>query len=94
MTIAKSTMRFSLGSLYITAGAKESIPAKEVFAAIGRHLRCDWGDVGEQDWMLNDEACAGIGRLLSSYRTTSGIRFWIITDYGHEVTTILLPSEY
>jgi len=32
--------------------------------------------------------------VLSAYESATGMKFWVITDPGHEVTTILLPEDY
>lgn len=85
---------FSLGNMAITSGALRTVDASDVHAAIGRHRRGDWGDVGPEDWKENDEALKEGRRLLSSYKDRQGIKFWIITEYDRSLTTILLPEEY
>ena len=94
MTIVKSQPTFSLGQLCMTRGVAEGLPAREVFGALYRHSVGDWGDVDEQDWSSNDQAVQGGSRLLSSYRTIAGIKFWIITEGDRSATTVLLPAEY
>jgi hypothetical protein len=94
MTTVKSNRTLVLGRLYMTRGVLETIPADEVWAAIARHVRCDWGDVGEEDWGLNDAAVEHGDRLLSVYQTQNAVRFWIITEWDRSVTTVLLPEEY
>ena len=94
MTTLKSSVRFSLGQVVITRGAISDIPADEVRECLLRHAEGDWGDVCKGDWAENDEALKHESRLLSSYRTKNGIRFWIITEWDRSVTTILLPMEY
>ena len=47
----------------------------------------------DEDIKANEDAMKFKDRLLSSW-AWAGIKFWIITDIGHEVTTILLPDEY
>jgi hypothetical protein len=93
--------KFSLGRLAATPGALEAMEASgqtpEFF--IAKHLAGDWGEVGAEDWQLNDEAVRDGSRLLSVYRTLRGIRLYVITeaadDKGHRAaTTILLPEEY
>jgi len=32
--------------------------------------------------------------LLSVYKTRGGLRFYVITEAGRDVTTILLPEDY
>ena len=47
----------------------------------------------DEDIKANEDAMQFKDRLLSSWEWQD-IKFWIITDIGHEVTTILLPDEY
>jgi hypothetical protein len=76
-----------------TAAAKVLAPA-EVSRAISRHSRSDWGDVVEEDRQANEEAVRLGYRLLSSYRDTKGVKFWIITEADRSATTVLLPEDY
>ena len=94
MLTLKSNRRFSLGQVVITQGALHDLPAEEVQESLLRHAEGDWGDVCKEDWAQNDEALENEARLMSSYRTKKGIRFWIITEWDRSVTTILLPLEY
>ena len=94
MMTLKSIKRVPLGQVVITRGAMNELPAREVQNSLFRHAMGDWGDVCEEDWTLNDEALEHEARLLSSYRTDNGIRFWIITEWDRSLTTILLPEEY
>ena len=88
--------RFPLGCMLATPGAKAALErsgqsALEFFA---RHIRCDWGEVDQEDWRLNDEALERGERLLSAYRNRCGEKLWIITEADRSATTVLLPSEY
>ena len=82
------------GCLAATPGVLEDIPLSELLAALERHMRRDWGDVCEADWKANDRALENGGRLLSAYKSKSGMKFWIITEADRSHTTILMPSEY
>lgn len=65
------------------------------FALLGRHVVGDWGDLSDDDKMLNERALNhGDGRLMSSYEIASDLKIWIITEWDRSVTTLLLPSEY
>jgi hypothetical protein len=86
--------KFSLGQTVITAGAHEKLNYYEVLSALTRHSIGDWGDVCEEDKLSNDQAVEKGLRILSSYQTKDGTKFWIITEWDRSVTTILLPSEY
>lgn len=61
---------------------------------VARHVRGDWGDVGPEGKEENERSLAQGGRIVSSYRLTTGARLWIVTDPGRTRTTILMPDEY
>ena len=93
--------KFNLGQIVATPGAldalQESGQTPQFFLA--RHVRGDWGELGDEDKQANDQALVDGSRLLSAYRTLKGTRLWIITeaadDEGHRVlSTILKPQEY
>jgi len=86
--------RFPLGQIVITRGASGTLGPDDVLCGLFRHSNGDWGDVGDEDELSNEVSLIDGGRLLSSYRTNSGTKYWIITEYDRSVTTILLPDEY
>jgi len=95
------TPKFKLGCIVATSGASEALKRSGESALIflHRHATGDWGEVGEEDWQLNNEALKDGSRLLSAYQTRLGDRLWIITeaedDEGRRAcTTILTPTEY
>lgn len=94
MNLIHMPFSFSLGRTVITRNAAETIDPDDVSAALMRHTAKDWGDLCAEDWESNDRAVRGGGRILSAYKDRNGVKFWIITDAGHEVTTILLPEDY
>jgi hypothetical protein len=59
-----------------------------------RHQCGDWGDLGEEDQAENDFSLVHGLRILSTYHTPDGVKFWIITEADRSATTVLLPSEY
>jgi hypothetical protein len=83
------------GAVYVTAGARHALPeANDVLFALHRHFRGDWGEVPPEDAKANDESVKSKDQIISAYTASNGVKFWIITDAGHETTTILLPDEY
>ena len=87
--------KFELGQVLITPGARDDLDLKDVASCLVRHAGGDFGDVCEEDKMLNDESIVlGDGRIMSSYRDRNDIKFWIITEWDRSATTILLPDEY
>jgi hypothetical protein len=93
--------KFHLGQLAATPGALEAMEAsgQEPGFFLARHVVGDWGEVNEEDQLLNNEALVNGDRLLSAYRTLKGVKLWVIAeatdDEGQRAaTTLLLPSEY
>ena len=83
-----------LGKILITPGALRTLALTDVRRALARHLRCDWGDVCDDDASANDASLTDGTRLLSVYHDRRATRFWIITEADRSATTILLPDEY
>ena len=94
MILALDRAKFPLGRLVCTPGAGDAVPPAEVAAALDRHLAGDWGDVCPQDRAENDLSLRDGFRLLSVYRTETGLTFWVITEADRSATTVLLPDEY
>jgi hypothetical protein len=86
--------RFNLGRMVITLNANAILTSEEVRLALWRHSRGDWGDVCAEDAKMNEERVHQKGMILSAYQSAKGEKFWVITDPGHEVTTVLLPEDY
>ena len=75
-------------------GALAAVPAEEMQAALRRHHSGDWGDLCDADRQENERSLAEGLRLLSVFRTTAGVKFYIITEHDRSATTVLLPEEY
>jgi hypothetical protein len=89
--------RFSPGQIVATCGIDELVQQGRFNPApyLRRHLNADWGDLSDSDRRQNDAALrSGEDRLFSSYEVTPSLKVWIITEWDHSVTTLLLPSEY
>jgi hypothetical protein len=84
----------SAGRVVITPNALGQLMPGDIQRGLQRHLAGDWGDLGEEDWQENDSALRTGLRLLSSYRSSNGATFWIITESSREVTTLLMPEDY
>lgn len=94
--------KFEVGNLVVTKSINDKMHEYPVFRAfvlmsLGRHVRCDWGDLCDEDKLINEEALSsGQGRLFSSYTSKRGSKekIWIITEWDRSTTTILFPEEY
>jgi len=85
---------FEFGYVVATVGVLDAVSREDIIAALQRHLAGDWGEVCDSDAAMNDEAVETYGRILSVYTSSSGTKFWIITEADRSCTTILLPKEY
>lgn len=86
--------KFELGRIVITARANTRLMPVDVMAAIRRHHSGDWGDVCDHDRRENERALIAGRRLFSVYRSSTGIKFYIITEHNRSATTVLLPEDY
>ena len=86
--------KFPLGRVVATPGVLAAVPNDEMQLALSRHHHGDWGDVCEHDRVENERSLLDGSRIFSVYRTKAGVKFYIITEAGREVTTALLPDEY
>ena len=86
--------KFPLGRVVITANAARTLAQEDVVIAIRRHARGDWGELDDHDRQQNQAALKEGSRLLSAYHDRNGVKFWIITEWNREVTTVLLPEDY
>lgn len=102
----RTSARFAIGQVTATPAAQAAIRPLEAAVAVTCHAQGDWGDVDDEDKAANDAAiCDAVDtgdpskilqrqRVLSVWKTEDGETFWIITEAGRHVTTILLPSDY
>lgn len=91
-----SGARFSPGQIVATPGALEAFRASGELPLtfLQRHLARDWGEIDENDVRENELSLQHGWRILSAYRLSTGVKFWIITEADRSVTTFLLPDEY
>jgi hypothetical protein len=91
-------IRHQLGRIVATPAAlhfltSESIPADQL---LQRHVRGDWGNVGESGIAANEEAIQSeLGTVISVYRFPAGV-IWVATSLGGDEihTTLLLPGDW
>ena len=86
-----------LGEIVLTEGALDAFVSAHLSPTLYllRHMRGDWGELGDDDIATNNRAAREGVRVLSAYTLPqTGQRIWLITEWDRSVTTILLPSEY
>ena len=95
-TFVSKDPRFVLGRVVATVGALAALVdaghAPREF--IERHVGGDWGELDSEDQASNEEALKLGLRIFSAYRTSDGVKVWVITEADRSATTLLLPSEY
>ena len=94
MDILKVEPKFPLGQLVATSNALTVLDSRDISTALKRHLSGDWGDLDDHDCKANETALKRNQRLFSAYRSSTGVKFWIITEWDRSVTTVLLPEDY
>ena len=87
---------FPLGQIVATPGALDALQqaGQAPIDFLMRHVRGDWGDVCAEDAEANQQSLKDGSRLLSAYKTSKGVKLWIITEADRSSTCILLPEEY
>lgn len=88
--------KFELGQLVMTPGADLAMRSAHQVPPefLLRHLHGDWGDLCAEDRRENERALRVGSRLLSTYRTRTDDKLWVITEWDRSATTLLLPEEY
>ncbi len=86
--------KFRPGQVVATPQILETLTQDDILRALNRHVCGDWGEVCDEDKESNERALLLEERLLSAYTSSSGTKFWIITEADRSSTTILFPEEY
>ena len=87
-SIPKATPLFSLGYLSITDSAFCELFPAEIESAVKRHCRGDWGMQNGEDWQAHDRALQLHGQILSTYQSSTGTKFWIVTERDRSFTSV------
>jgi len=94
--ITMPNAKFPLGKLVATPAALEALEESGQYPTdfLSHHVQGDWGQVDQEDWLLNDQALKDGSRILSVYTTLKGVKIWIITEADRSWTCVLLPEDY
>jgi len=96
ITQTQNKVLFPLGQIFLTIGAREVLEESNQTANefLARHQSGDWGIICADDREENYFSVMEGFRILSAYKTSKGVKIWIISEACRISTTILLPSEY
>ena len=88
--------KFPLGQVVATPGALAALEEAGQMPAefLARHAHGDWGEIHPGDKGANEQALKDGARIFSVYRTSKGVKVWVITEADRASTCILLPDEY
>jgi len=94
--------RFKLGDVIVTSGINKHLISIEfqefIHKCLNRHKRNDYGEMCEDDILINDIATVEGGRIFSSYHIIDANikenKIWIITSSDRKCTTVMFPHEY
>lgn len=94
--------KFRLGQAVATPGCLSVLEesGQSPWEFISRHVKGDWGEeLCEEDRELNEQSLEDGSRILSAYKTKTGVKVWVITEAANDngqrsATTLLLPEEY
>ena len=91
--------KFSLGTIFLTAGARALAEEKLLLPRFFLKLhQCGcWGFIRQYDRENNEQSLTSkrTGRIFSSYNlTNSTTKIWIFTDLVNKTSTLMLPQEY
>ena len=91
-----SGAKFNPGAVVATPGVLEAFATsgQSPLEFLQRHLVRDWGELDDNDVRENELSLHHGWRILSCYRLSTGVKFWVITEADRSVTTFLLPGEY
>ncbi len=85
---------FSTGTLVLVGSAIGQISPEDIESALERHKRGDWGLVDKEEWKENEGALEIEDFLVSLYRSSTGARFFVVTEPDRISTAVLMPDDY
>jgi len=89
---------FAPGPFALSPGVLAMVPLDDVIHCLfARHIYGDWGNLDRPDRKRNDEALQDGSPVISLYRASNRIKFWIVTEWneiGRTWTTVFLSNEW
>lgn len=93
LVIPMLTTYFEFGEVYCTPSVKLELMPEEICQLLAWHGQLKRGELGEEDYLMNQKAIKTEERVFSCYRM-NGERYYVITESDRSYTTILRPEEY
>lgn len=93
ITLVDPAARVQTGAFHSTPAVLRRVDPVDVYDALKRHQRGDWGNVSDCEAIRNENALLQGGRITSAYQSKNGVRFWVTTEADRSKTTVLLPRD-
>lgn len=77
----------------MTEGVLKAIGETDQMVALNRHAQGDWGNVSENEALINNDGLLKGGRLFSSYQSEFGVAFHVVTEANRSLTWLKLREE-
>ena len=86
---------FEGGWVLATPKALEALAEAELelMDVLARHLVGDWGDIDDEEKLLNDLSVNHGQRITSAYQLHTGSEVWIVTAGDRQTTWLKLPEQ-
>ena len=86
-----------LGTLYASLAVKQKMDEDKQFESfvqesVKRHASHDWGNVCDEDQLINNEALKSGERIISGYLLNE-TAIWVVTEADRSETLVLFPEE-
>ena len=83
---------FNLGILCILENVADAVPPDEILRAVERHAAGNWGLF--KDRHENETAARRRGWVFSTYESSTGTEFWVITVPDRAMTFVMFRKEH
>lgn len=88
--------RFSVGAIKLSEKVRwlDDHALLDPIALVQRHVRGDWGDIGESERRSNEDALVQEGIIFSRYIITPRLAVAVVTDEHRDMTIVKLLDEH
>ena len=90
---ANAQAQLPLGNVRIGPEARKALTTEDIQLALSRHANGEWGNVSKRDAKENERALREGVRVMSTYRSNGGVKFWVVTKSDRSETAVFLPHE-
>lgn len=91
----RPTVRFRCGELVVSTGVKTLMVYRRFDPRpfLLRHLRGEWGNIDQEQWLANERALLDGNALTSAYELSGSRILSITTEADRSMTKVMLLEE-